>query len=285
MATDAHIGSELAGYRLETVIGRGGMGVVYRAEQIRLGRKVALKLLAPEMAANAGFRARFEHESRLAAALDHPNIVPLYEAGEAGGLLFISMRYVEGTDLRKLLDASGRLEPHRALDIAAQVAGALDAAHTRGLIHRDVKPGNILIAGGSEHCYLTDFGLTKDTSSPVELTATGTFVGTIDYIAPEQIEGAKPTGRGDQYALACVLFECLTSRLPFARDDEISVMWAHLQDEPPTLTALRPDLPAAIDAVILRALAKDPRQRYETCTALVAAARAALSPAGYRATK
>ncbi len=281
MATDARIGSELAGYRLETVIGRGGMGVVYRAEQIRLGRKVALKLLAPEMAANAGFRARFEHESRLAAALDHPNIVPLYEAGEAGGLLFISMRYVEGTDLRKLLNAGGRLEPHRALDIAAQVAGALDAAHARGLVHRDVKPGNILIApgvaGGAEHCYLTDFGLTKDTSSPVELTATGTFVGTIDYIAPEQIEGAAPDGRGDQYALACVLFECLTGHPPFPRDQEIVVMWAHLQDEPPAVTSDRPDLPPAIDAVIARGMAKAPGERFASCTAMVDAAGDALS--------
>jgi serine/threonine-protein kinase len=281
MATDARIGSELAGYRIETLIGRGGMGVVYRAEQIRLGRKVALKLLAPEMAANAGFRARFEHESRLAAALDHPNIVPLYEAGEAGGLLFISMRYVEGTDLRKLLDADGRLEPHRVLTIAAQVAGALDAAHTRGLVHRDVKPGNILIApgvaAGAEHCYLTDFGLTKDTSSPVELTATGTFVGTIDYIAPEQIEGAAPDGRGDQYALACVLFECLTGYPPFPRDQEIVVMWAHLQDEPPAVTAERPDLPPAIDDVIARGMAKAPGERFASCTAMVDAARTALA--------
>ena len=206
MATDARIGSELAGYRIEAPIGRGGMGVVYRAEQLRLGRKVALKLLAPELAENQGFRARFEHESRLAAVLDHPNIVPLFEAGEADGLLFISMRYVEGTDLRDLLSRDGRLEPERALAIAAQVASALDAAHDRGLVHRDVKPGNILIASDvapdrPEHCYLTDFGLTKDTSSPVELTATGTFVGTIDYIAPEQIEGATAAGRGDQYAL------------------------------------------------------------------------------------
>ncbi len=283
MATDARIGSELAGYRIEAPIGRGGMGVVYRAEQLRLGRKVALKLLAPEMAENEGFRARFEHESRLAALLDHPNIVPLFEAGEADGLLFISMRYVEGTDLRDLLSREGRLDPERALAIAAQVASALDAAHGRGLVHRDVKPGNILIASDSaadrpEHCYLTDFGLTKDTSSPVELTATGTFVGTIDYIAPEQIEGASPAGLGDQYALGCVLFECLTGQLPFAREDELGVMWAHLQDQPPVVTAVRPDLPPAIDAVITRALAKDPEQRYATCTAMVAAARAALLP-------
>jgi hypothetical protein len=284
MATDARIGSELAGYRIETAIGRGGMGVVYRAEQIRLGRKVALKLLAPELAENAGFRARFEHESRLAAALDHPNIVPLYEAGEADGLLFISMRYVEGTDLRALLNKNGRIEPQRALDIAAQVAGALDAAHARGLVHRDVKPGNILIAPGAaagapEHCYLTDFGLTKDTSSPVELTATGTFVGTIDYIAPEQIEGSAPDGRGDQYALACVLFECLTGHPPFVRDQEIVVMWAHLQDEPPAVTADRPDLPQALDAVIARAMAKAPAERFPSCTAMVDAARATLEPA------
>ena len=282
MATDDRIGSELAGYRIEAPIGRGGMGVVYRAEQLRLGRKVALKLLAPERAENQGFRARFEHESRLAGVLDHPHIVPLFEAGEVDGLLFNSMHYVEGTDLRHLLSRDGPLQPERALAIAAQVAGALDAAHGRGLVHRDVKPGNILIASDSaadrpEHCYLTDFGLTKDTSSPVELTATGTFVGTIDYIAPEQIEGAKPDGRGDQYALACVLFECLTGHPPFPRDEEISVMWAHLQDAPPSDTALRPDLPAAIDAVIARALAKDPQQRYETCTAMVAAARAALA--------
>jgi Protein kinase domain len=290
MATDARIGSELAGYRIETAIGRGGMGVVYRAEQIRLGRKVALKLLAPELAENAGFRARFEHESRLAAALDHPNIVPLYEAGEADGLLFISMRYVEGTDLRALLNREGRLEPQRALDVAAQVAGALDAAHARGLVHRDVKPGNILIAPGAaagapEHCYLTDFGLTKDTSSPVELTATGTFVGTIDYIAPEQIEGSAPDGRGDQYALACVLFECLTGHPPFPRDQEIVVMWAHLQDEPPAVTADRPDLPAALDGVIARAMAKAPGERFPSCSAMVDAARAALAPSNRAAAK
>jgi hypothetical protein len=283
MTTDARIGSELAGYRIEAPIGRGGMGVVYRAEQLRLGRKVALKLLAPELAENQGFRARFEHESRLAAVLDHPNIVPLFEAGEADGLLFISMRYVEGTDLRDLLSRQGRLDSERALAIAAQVGSALDTAHARGLVHRDVKPGNILIASDStpdlpEHCYLTDFGLTKDTSSPVELTATGTFVGTIDYIAPEQIEGGKPDGRGDQYALACVLFECLAGHPPFPRDEEINVMWAHLQDAPPTITAERAELPVAIDAVIARAMAKDPMERYESCTAMIAAARAALLP-------
>jgi serine/threonine-protein kinase len=283
MPADEWIGAQLAGYRIEGLIRRGGMGIVYRAEHLRLRRKVALKLLAPELAENGGFRARFERESRVAALLDHPNIVPLFEAGEADGLLFIAMRYVEGTDLRALLDDHAPLEPERALAIAAQVGSALDAAHIRGLVHRDVKPGNILIAadGGidaPEHCYLADFGLTKDTSSPVELTATGTFVGTIDYIAPEQIEGAKPDGRGDQYALACVLYECLTGRPPFPRDDDIVVMWAHLQDEPPTVTAARPELPPAIDAVIAQAMAKSPKDRFPTCTAMVAAATAALLP-------
>ncbi len=282
LATDARIGTELGGYRLEETIGRGGMGIVYRAEQIELGRTVALKLLAPDQTGNATVRTRFEHESRLAAALDHPNIVPLYEAGEADGLLFFSMRYVEGTDLRALLNREGRLETARALNIAAQIADALDAAHARGLVHRDVKPGNILIAsahaaGEAEHCYLTDFGLTKELSSPLALTATGTFVGTIDYVAPEQIDGAAPDGRGDQYALACVLFECFTGHTPFVRDQEIVVMWAHLRDDPPPVTTERPDLPAALDAVIARAMAKAPDERYESCTAMVEAVGAAVA--------
>jgi serine/threonine protein kinase len=282
LATDARIGTELGGYRLEEAIGRGGMGIVYRAEQLELGRTVALKLLAPDQSGNATVRTRFEHESRLAAALDHPNIVPLYEAGEVDGLLFFSMRYVEGTDLRALLNREGRLDTARALSIAAQIADALDAAHARGLVHRDVKPGNILIAaadaaGGAEHCYLTDFGLTKELSSPVALTATGTFVGTIDYVAPEQIDGAAPDGRGDQYALACVLFECFTGHTPFVRDQEIVVMWAHLRDDPPAVTAERPDLPAALDTVIARAMAKAPDERYESCTAMVAAVSAAVA--------
>ena len=211
---DARIGTEVAGYRIEGVVARGGMGVVYRAHQLRLGRPVALKVLAPELANNEGFRERFEHESRLAAAIDHPNIIPLYEAGESDGVLYLSMRFVDGIDLKRLLALEGSLEPPRALAIVSQVAGALDAAHERGLVHRDVKPGNVLLASGtgteaSDHCYLVDFGLTKDTSAAVELTATGTFVGTIDYVAPEQIDGSPPDGRSDEYSLAAVLFECL----------------------------------------------------------------------------
>ena len=272
MAADARIGSELAGYRIEAVIGRGGMGVVYRAR--RDGRTVALKLLAPELVANAGFRVRFEHESRLAAMVDHPNIVPFYEAGEADGHLFISMGYVDGTDLRALLRSDGRLDPARAVAIVEQTGDALDAAHARGLVHRDVKPGNVLV--GATSAYLTDFGLTKDTAAPVKLTATGSFVGTIDYVAPEQIEGAAPDGRADQYSLACVLFECLTGNLPFPRDQEVQVMWAHLQDHPPAVTPQRPELPGAIDAVIARALAKSPHERFPSCSAMAAAAQDAI---------
>jgi serine/threonine-protein kinase len=268
VAADARIGSELAGYRIEEVIGRGGMGVVYRAR--RDGRTVALKLLAPEFVANAGFRARFEHESRLAAIFDHPNIVPFIEAGEADGHMFISMGFVDGTDLRALLRSNGALEPASAVAIVAQIADALDAAHARGLVHRDVKPGNVLV--GATNAYLTDFGLTKDTAAPVKLTATGSFVGTIDYVAPEQIEGAAPDGRADQYSLACLLFECLTGNLPFPRDQEVLVMWAHLQDQPPAVTPQRPELPRAIDAVIARALAKGPYDRFPSCSAMAAAA-------------
>ena len=285
MATDARIGAELAGYRIEAPIGRGGMGIVYRAEHLRLGRKVALKLLAPELAENGGFRARFERESRVAALLDHPNIVPLFEAGEADGLLFIAMRYVEGTDLRALLDDHAPLEPERALAIAAQVGSALDAAHIRGLVHRDVKPGNILIAadGGidaPEHCYLADFGLTKDTSSPVELTATGTFVGTIDYIAPEQIEGGRVDPRTDVYSLGCLLYHCLSGTVPFVREGDVAVIYAHLSEPPPRISAVRPDLPAGLDAVLGKALEKAPERRFTTCSDLVAAAREVIDAAG-----
>ena len=284
MTADPRIDTDLAGYRIETLLGRGGMGVVYRAEQTRLGRKVALKLLSPELAANEGFRVRFEHESRLAAAIDHPNIIPLYEAGEADGLLFITMRYVEGTDLKALVAREGPMDLRRAVAVVAQLASALDAAHDRGLVHRDVKPANVLVSSGagpesSDHCYLTDFGLTKDTSSSVELTATGQFVGTIAYVAPEQIEGTAQTGATDQYALGCVLYECLTGHPPFERKTELDIMWAHLSDDPPTITERRPDLPPALDDVLAKALAKSPEDRYETCTAMVAAARATLPAA------
>jgi serine/threonine protein kinase len=206
------IGKQIAGYRIEREVGRGGMAVVYRAKDLRLDRTVALKLLAPELARNDTFRKRFTHESRVAAAIDHPHIVPVFEAGETDGVLYIAMRYVAGRDLRHLLDREGPLAIADATRIAIQVASALDAAHDHGLVHRDVKPGNILVAAGTdsdhpEHVYLTDFGLTKKSLSLTGFTSVGQFVGTLDYVAPEQISGRPVDGRCDVYSLACVVHE------------------------------------------------------------------------------
>jgi serine/threonine protein kinase len=268
-------GIEIAGYRIEARIGRGGMGEVYRAVQLSLGRRVALKVLAPELAADDVFRRRFLRESRIAAGIDHPNIIPIYEAGEDGGLLYITMRYVEGSDLARLLEREGRLAPARALAIIGQVAGALDAAHARGLVHRDVKPANILLAGSElgGHCYLCDFGLIKQVDAEQmlsALTATDQFVGTIPYVAPEQIEGRDMDGRTDVYSLGCVLFHCLTGAVPFDGATDVEVVFAHLREPPPRVSAAVPSLPAGVDAVIARALAKAREDRYPTCSALVA---------------
>ncbi|MFE1172570.1 serine/threonine-protein kinase [Streptomyces sp. NPDC058773] len=273
-------GRRIAEYLLQDEIGRGGMAVVYRAEDLRLGRTVAVKLLAPELARNDTFRQRFAHESRVAAAIDHPHIVPVFEAGETEGVLFIAMRYVQGRDLRALLDRDGPLSLETACRIALQVASALDAAHAHDLVHRDVKPGNILIAEGTdsdrpEHAYLTDFGLTKKSLSLTGFTSVGQFVGTLDYVAPEQISGRPVDGRCDVYSLACVLFEMLTGAPPFRRDDDMALLWAHQYDPPPAMTQLRPDLPETVDAVFAQSLAKAPENRYETCRGFVAALRAA----------
>ncbi|MFJ4787435.1 serine/threonine-protein kinase [Streptomyces sp. NPDC088794] len=274
------IGRQVAGYRIEREIGRGGMAVVYRARDLRLDRAVALKLLAPELARNDTFRLRFTHESRAAAAIDHPHIVPVFEAGETDGVLYIAMRYVEGSDLRHLLDRQGPLAPPAALRIAAQVASALDAAHDHGLVHRDVKPGNILVARGTdsdhpEHVYLTDFGLTKKSLSLTGFTSVGQFVGTLDYVAPEQISGRPVDGRCDVYGLACVVYESLAGRPPFCRDDDMALLWAHQYDEPPPLTESRPDLSAPVDAVFAKALAKSPDDRHDSCLAFITALRSA----------
>ena len=246
------------------------MGAVYLAEEVGLGRKVALKLLAPGLAENARFRERFLRESQLAASLDHPHIIPVYAAGEADGELYLAMRYVEGYDLRQLL-ARERLAPARTLALLAQVADALDAAHERGLTHRDVKPGNVLIAArtGGEHCYLADFGLTKQTSSISGLTGTGELVGTVDYVSPEQIRGDAVDERADVYALGCVLYECLAGEPPFARESEVATIWAHVHDPPPALGG-------RVDGVLGRALAKSPGDRYGSCAELVASAADAL---------
>jgi serine/threonine protein kinase len=274
MPSDGPIGTRIAGYVVESVLGRGGMGVVYLAEDTRLGRKVALKVLAPELAEDPKFRDRFLRESRIAASLEDPNILPVYEAGEADGALFIAMRYVRGTDLRRLIDEEGALEPQRTVSILAQVASALDAAHAEGLIHRDVKPANVLIVpGATDTVYLADFGLTKRAASESRVTGTGQFVGTLDYAAPEQFTGEPLTPATDVYSLGCVLYECLTGEVPFPRDREASVLHAHLNEAPPRPSVKRPELPPAIDAVVAKAMAKKAGERYEKAGEFAAAAR------------
>ncbi len=267
-----------AGYRIEGLIRHGGMASVYRARHLVLQRAAALKVLAPALAHDQRFRARFLGESRTAASLDHPHIVPIYDAGEADGALFIAMRLIEGSDLATVLGREVRLEPPRVVEILGQVAGALDAAHGRGLVHRDVKPSNILISGapGSEHAYLTDFGITKELAA-AGMTGTSEFVGTLAYMCPEQIEGMTLDGRADVYALGCVLHECLTGATPFGSDTLVGVMHAHLTKPPPRPTAVVPSLAEGLDAVVATAMAKRPDDRYPTCTAMVDAARAALT--------
>jgi serine/threonine-protein kinase len=257
------------------------MAVVYRALDIRLDRHVALKILAPGLALDDAFRQRFIRESRAAAAVDHPHIIPVFEAGEANGVLFIAMRYVHGGDVRTLLDTDGPLAAVRAADIITQVASALDAAHSHGLVHRDVKPGNMLLdstsgSGRQDHVYLSDFGLSKQSLSVTGLTSTGQFLGTLDYVAPEQIEGRAVDGRTDLYALACASFEMLCGAPPFRRDQGLAVVWAQLSEPPPSLRARRADLPVAVDAVLAKAMAKAPADRYPTCLAFAAALREAL---------
>src|SRR5262245_15127716 len=267
-------GVEIGGYRVEELIGRGGMGEVYRAHDRRLDRNVALKILAPRYADDDGFRERLLRESRLAASLDHPNVVPVYDAGEADAGFYLAMRYVEGADLRPLLRRGGPLAPARALAIVSQVADALDAAHAKGLVHRDVKPSNVLIDERG-HCYLADFGLTQSASDRGQATD-GSLLGTLDYVAPEQIRGDEVAGSGDVYALGCMLFECLTGEPPFRRPSEVATLYAHLEDDPPSASARHSALPASIDGVFARALAKDPDERHSTCAELVTDARAAL---------
>ena len=269
-------GSRVAGYRLEGQIGQGGMAVVFRAHDERLDRQVALKILAPALAADDAFRQRFIRESRAAAAVDDPHIIPVFEAGEAAGVLFIAMRYVGGGDMRTLMDREGPLSAARAAAIVSPVASALDAAHVAGLVHRDVKPANVLVdaqPGRPDHVYLSDFGLSKGAAS--SLTGTGQFLGTLEYIAPEQIEGKAVDGRADEYALACAAFELLTGAPPFRRDEAMAVMYAQLSEPPPLLTSRRPDLPPAADQVFARALAKAPGDRYPSCREFADALRAA----------
>ena len=275
-------GTVLAGYRIDQVVGRGGMGVVYRATDVVLERPVALKLVAPELAQDPSFRARFARELKYVASIDHPNVIPVHHAGEDDGVLFIAMRYVLGTDLRAMIGHEGALEPERVARIVGQVADALDAAHACGLVHRDVKPANVLVEdrAGADHVYLTDFGLSKHTTSAPGLTATGHFVGTVDYVAPEQIRGEPVSARSDVYALGCMLFHALTGQAPYARDSEAAKLWAHMYEPPPSVRELNPDVPAAFDSVVRRAMEKQPEDRYSSAGELGLAAMAALRPQG-----
>jgi serine/threonine protein kinase len=276
-------GSRIAGYLLEEQIGQGGMAVVFRARDERLGRQVAVKVLAPALVSDAEFRQRFVRESRTAAAVDSPHIIPVFEAGEAGGVLYIAMRYVRGGDVRTLLDREGPLPAARAAEIISQAASALDAAHRHGLVHRDVKPANMLLddtgsADRPDHVYLSDFGLTKQSLATSGLTGTGQFLGTVDYIAPEQIAGQPIDGRADEYSLACSAFELLTGTSPFHRPEAVTAIYAQLNEPPPPVTSLRPDLPPAADHVFARALAKAPESRYATCLDFADALRTSLRP-------
>jgi serine/threonine-protein kinase len=284
---DEPIGTIVGDYRIESVLGGGGQGMVYLAEHVHLGRKAALKLLRPELAADPEFRERFIREARLAATLDHPNVLPVYDAGEDHGMLFLAQKLVHGMDLGALVEREGHLRPERAVELLAPVAGALDAAHHRNLVHRDVKPANILIQVASdddpERVYLSDFGLTKDLvgeqdlSGSGRLTKAGYFVGTPHYAAPEQIESDPIDGRTDQYSLTCVLYQCLTGRVPFPRPSETAVLVAHVVDPPPAPSMVQAGVPSAMDAVIATGMAKSKEARYASCADMVRAARAALA--------
>jgi Protein kinase domain len=269
------IGTDFLGYRVEELIGRGGMGVVYRAYDLRLKRSVAVKFVAPSLALDDRFRERFARETELVMSLEHPNVVPIYDAGDVDGRLYLAMRLVEGADLGSLLRVEGSLEPARAVAICAQIAAALNAAHARGLVHRDVKPSNVLL-DISEHVYLADFGLTRSLGHPIGASGEERSIGTPAYLAPEQFEGVAVDGRADVYSLGCVLYECLTGEHVFPRDSRLAEAWAHLEEEPPRPSRRRAGLPEAVDAVVARALAKEPEERFATCGALVAAAEQAL---------
>jgi serine/threonine protein kinase len=255
------------------------MGLVFRATDLILDRQVALKLIAPALAQDPVFRARFERECRLAAAIDHPNVVEVFHAGEERGLLYVTMRFVDGTDLKSLLARERRLDPPRAVAIVAQVAGALDEAHRHGLVHRDVKPANVLIAprDGGERAFLTDFGVSKQRSSQDDaLTGTGIAIGSVDYMAPEQARVGELDSRTDVYALGCVLFHALTGSVPFIRGNDLERMWAQVKEAPPSPSSVEPRVPHRLDDVVGRALAKDPADRQQSAGELAREALAAL---------
>jgi serine/threonine protein kinase len=270
-------GTELDGFVLESVAGRGGMGVVYRARQKQPDRTVALKVIATDLANDPAFVARFRREAAIAAQIEHPNVIPVYAVGEARGVVYLAMRFVDGVDMRTLLAREHRLEASRAAAIVDQVAQALDAAHASGLVHRDVKPANILISAthGREHVYLSDFGLSRHVHGSSGLTGTGAFLGTVDYVAPEQARGEAVDARTDVYALGCVLFQALTGTVPYPMENELAKLYAHDSQPPPSVRVRAPDVPAEFDAVCARAMAKAPDDRYQSAGDLGSAALAA----------
>jgi len=259
-------GSRFAGYEVESVVGLGGIGVLYRARQLRLDRPVALKVVEPELARDPVVRERLRREARSVASLDHPNVVPLYEAGEEDGTIYIVTRWIDGTELGTLIHSDGPLDPARAARATAQIASALEIAHEHGLVHRDVKPSNVIITDEG-HVYLTDFGLAKRAETAPGLTRVDQMLGTVDYVAPEQIEGSEPDARGDVYSLGCVLFEMLTGEPPFANQKGgMAKMWAQVNADPPSVRDRRPDVPRALEEVMQRAMAKDPDARPSAAT-------------------
>jgi serine/threonine protein kinase len=272
-------GDEFAGYRIERRLGRGGMGILFLAIEPGLERRVALKLIAPEAAADDVFAQRFAEESKIAASIEHPNVVPIYAAGEVDGIPYIAMRYVAGSDLGVRIAREGRLDPDLAVALIAQIGNGLDAIHAAGLVHRDVKPANVLLSGdeGAEHAYITDFGVARNVATQSGLTQTGRFVGTLDYVAPEQISGGSVDARVDVYALGCLLYKLLTGQVPFPREGEAARLYAHLNDPPPNPSLYVPAVPMALDDVVVRAMSKQPGDRYPSAGDLGRAAEAALS--------
>jgi hypothetical protein len=278
--SEPRLGDVLAGHRLDAVIGRGGMGVVYLAHHLALDRAAAIKVIAAEHAANRDFRARFTRESRMVAAIDHPHVVAVQDAGEDDGVLYIAMSLVEGMDLGDLIAAYGRLAPPLAARLVAQVASALDAAHRRGLVHRDVKPANILVGarGGAHHVYLTDFGLATDLGGGSAATAADTVIGTLDYLAPEQIESSSEVDpRADVYALGCVLFHALTGAIPFPRPSTPQKLWAHINAEPPSALEVDPTIPVTYQAIVRRAMQKERDARFSSAAEMEAALKASIA--------
>jgi YVTN family beta-propeller protein len=275
-------GTSFAGHRIEAVAGTGGMGVVYRARNLVLDQERAIKVIAGDLSHDKGFQERFRRESRLAASIEHPNLVPIHHAGEERGRLYLAMRFIEGTDLRELIDGRGRLEPEHAVRILDQVAAALDAAHQGGLVHRDVKPANVLLEGepGQERAYLTDFGISKLVGAAGALTTTGRFVGTVDYVAPEQIAGEDVDGRADVYSLACILFHALAGQPPFRRDTELATLFAHADAPRPRLTEFVADSPPELDQALARGMAQRPDDRFPSAGELAGAVHSALDVAG-----